>query len=88
MLRRGAINDQQEEEYAIFNEAANSMDSTLMTHESSGRGKSSDAMANMLHGRKNAHMNQFLSGAAKRGLVNQRTADKEVQKQYYSYQFV
>lgn len=44
-------------------------------------------MANMLHRNRNAHMNQFLSGAAKKELVDQRKASKAVQDQYYSYQY-
>lgn len=85
MMYRGAVSDHQQEEHAIFHEAANSMD-TVLASEGGGRGKSSDAAAKMLHRNRNAHMNQFLSGAAKRGLVEQRKASKEVQQQYYGYQ--
>ena len=94
MLERGALSDQQQEEHAIFREAMGSMDSVLHSESaaSSGRkriggGGNSDAMAKMLHRNRNAHMNQFLSGTAKRGLVEQRKATKEVQQQYYSYQY-
>ena len=99
-MERGAVSDQQQEEHAIFREAARSMDVVL--HSEGGRrktrisgggggggggGGSSDGMAKMLHRNKNAHMNQFLSGTAKQGLVEQRKASKQVQQQYYSYQF-
>ena len=88
MLQRGALSDQQQEEHAIFREAMNSMDSVLHSESSSsGGGGNSDAMAKMLHRNRNAHMNQFLSGSAKRGLVEQRKASKEVQQEYYRYQF-
>ena len=86
MLHRGATSDQQQEEHAIFHEAANTMDSAFMNQEER-RGGNSDTMAKMLHRNRNAHMNQFLSGSAKRAFIDQRRADKEVQKQYYSYQF-
>lgn len=86
MLQRGAQSDQQQEEHAIYREAANSMDSVL--HGEGGRRSGrSDGMAKMLHRNRNAHMNQFLSGAAKRGLVEQRKASQAVQDQYYSYQY-
>ncbi len=87
MLQRGAKSDQQQEEHAIFREAANCMDGVI--HGDAGRGArggNSDSMAKMLHRNKNAHMNQFLSGTAKQGLVDQRKASKAVQDQYYSYQ--
>lgn len=66
------------------------MDSVLHSEAAKGgsRGGRSDGMAKMLHRNKNAHMNQFLSGAAKRDLVEQRKASQEVQQQYYSYQFI
>ena len=99
MIERGAVSDQQQEEHVIFREAARSMDTVL--HSEGGRrkpringggggrggGGSSDGMAKMLHRSRNAHMNQFLSGTAKQGLVQQRKASKQVQDQYYSYQF-
>lgn len=92
MLQRGAQSDQQQEEHAIFRETANSMDSVLHSEggQRGGRisgGRTSDGMAKMLHRNRNAHMNQFLSGAAKKGLVDQRKASKAVQDQYYSYQY-
>lgn len=86
------MSDQQQEEHAIFRETVTSMDSVLHSNAAasggriSGRGNS-DTMAKMLHRNRNAHMNQFLSGTAKRGLVEQRKATKEVQQQYYSYQY-
>ena len=89
MLQRGACNDQQQEEHAIFREAASSMDTILHSEGGAkGRtsGRSSDGMAKMLHRNRNAHMNQFLSGAAKKGLVEKRKASKAVQDNYYSYQ--
>lgn len=89
MLQRGARSDQQQEEHAIFDEAARNMDIALMNQETAGgaTGKGyGDDMANMLHRNRNAHISQFMSGAAKKTLVDQRRADKEVQKQYYSYQ--
>ena len=82
------MNDQQQEEHAIFREQITSMDQALMTHEGRGSGgRISDDMAKMLHRNRNAHMNNFLSGAAKRKLVDQRRANREVQQQYYSYQY-
>lgn len=89
MLQRGARSDQQQEEHAIFDEAARMMDISLMGQEGGGGatgGASRDEMAKVLHRSKNAHISQFMSGAAKKTLVDQRIADKEVQKQYYSYQ--
>lgn len=81
MMARGAISDQQQEEHAIYREAASGMDVALMQK------KGSDAVVKMLHRNKNAHMGQFLSGAAKRSLAEQRRADEAVQQQYYDYQF-
>jgi len=95
MLLRGAQSDQQQEEHAIFGDIATTMDSTLMNQSSSSgasvisggtAGTSRDNMAKMLHRNKNANMAQFMSGAAKKALVEQRKAGKEVQDQYYSYQ--
>lgn len=92
MLLRGARSDQQQEEHAIFGEAAKTMDAALMSQSpsssSSGAssGTSRDNMAKMLHRNRNANMAQFMSGAAKKALVEQRKAGKEVQDQYYSYQ--
>jgi hypothetical protein len=86
MLQRGAVSDQQQEEHAIFREQVSSMDSVLHSNGGNRRGNS-DTMAKMLHRNRNAHMNQFLSGAGKRGLVQQRKATKAVQQQYYSYQY-
>ena len=100
MLLRGAASDQQQEEHAIFREAATTLDSTLLADEATTRGRGgrisgggrmsggdSDARAKVLHRSKNAHMNQFLSGTGKRQLVEKRKASKEVQQQYYSYQY-
>ncbi len=95
MLFRGAADDQQQEEHAIFREAAITLDSTLLGDEAVGTGGGGrmrgggdrDARAKVLHRNKNAHMNQFLSGAGKRQLVERRKASKEVQQQYYSYQY-
>ena len=81
MMARGAVSDQQQEEHAIYREAASGMDVTLMQK------KGSDAVVKMLHRNKNAHIGQFLSGAAKRSLAEQRRADEAVQQQYYGYQF-
>ena len=80
-MGRGAVSDQQQEEYAIYHEAADAMDRQLMQR------KGSDAVVKMLHRNKNAHLGQFLSGAAKRSLAEQRRADEAVQKQYYQYKF-
>ena len=80
-MTRGAVSDQQQEEYAIYRETADAMDRQLMQK------KGSDAVVKMLHRNKNAHLGQFLSGAAKRSLAEQRRADEAVQQQYYQYQF-
>ena len=87
MLRRGAHSDQQQEEHAIFREAANTMDGVLHSDGARGGGRTSDGMAKMLHRNKNAHMNQFLSGVGKRALVEQRKASEQVKQEYYSYQY-
>ena len=88
VLRRGAQSDRQQEEQAIFYEAVNAMDSTLMNEEKSKKtGRASDSAAKMLHRNKNANMTQFLSGAAKRELVDQRKTGEAEQQQYYSYKF-
>ncbi len=96
MLHRGATSDQQQEEHAIFCETALTLDSTLLGDDkaagsggrrTSGGGGDRDARAKVLHRNRNAHMNQFLSGAGKRELVEKRKASKEVQQQYYSYQY-
>lgn len=81
MIQRGAQSDQQQEEHAIYREQANLLDLQLM------KGTSGDAAAKRLHVSKNAHMGQFLSGAAKRKLVQERKADEAVQQQYYAYKF-
>lgn len=81
MMVRGAVNDQQQEEYAIYREAADDMDRQLMQKSNS------DTVVKMLHRNKNAHLGQFLSGTAKRSLAEQRLADEAVQQQYYQYQF-
>ena len=80
-MARGAVTDQQQEEYAIYRETADTMDVGLMQK------KGSDTVVKMLHKNKNAHLGQFLSGAAKRSLAEQRRADEAVQQQYYEYQF-
>lgn len=80
-MARGAVSDQQQEEYAIYREAADVMDMQLMQNTSS------DTVVKMLHKNKNAHLGQFLSGTAKRSLAEQRQADEAVQQQYYQYQF-
>lgn len=80
-MARGAVSDQQQEEYAIYRETADAMDVQLMQN------KSSDNVVKMLHRNKNAHLGKFLSGTAKRSLAEQRQADEAVQQQYYQYQF-
>ena len=80
-MARGAVSDQQQEEYAIYRETAEAMDRQLMQN------KGSDTVVKMLHRNKSAHLGQFLSGAAKRSLAEQRHADEAVQQQYYQYQF-
>lgn len=90
MIQRGAQTDQQQEEHAIFREAVDVLDQGLMQLSSGsakGRGGMSDTTAKLLHRNSNAHIGQFLSGAAKRALVEQRKADEAVQQQYYSYKF-
>lgn len=81
MMQRGAQSDQQQEEHAIFRETANALDLQLM------KGTSGDASAKAIHRSKNANLGQFLSGAAKRELVEDRKADEAVQQQYYAYKF-
>ena len=81
MMQRGAQSDQQQEEHAIFREAANRFDLQLM------KGATGDATAKAIHQSKNANLGQFLSGAAKRKLVADRKADEAVQQQYYAYKF-
>lgn len=78
---RGSKSDQQQEEHANFNDMANTLDLQLMQ---SGNG---DNVAKAIHRSKNANIGQFLSGAAKRQLVEQRKADERVQEQYYAYKF-
>ena len=80
MMARGAVSDQQQEEYAIYREAADAMDRQLMQQ------RDSDMAVKMLHRNKNAHLGQFLSGTAKRSLAEQRRANEAVQQQYYQYQ--
>ncbi len=87
LLRRGAQSDRQQEEQAIFLEAANTMDTTLMAEEKRGAGSVSDSAAKMLHSNRNATVNQFLSGTAKRELVSQRKTGEAEQQQYYNYKF-
>ena len=81
MMVRGSQSDQQQEEHANFNDIANTLDMQLM------QGSSGDNVAKVIHKSKNAHVGQFLSGAAKRQLVEQRKADERVQDQYYAYKF-
>ena len=81
MMGRGSVSDQQQEEYAIYREAAEALDRQLMQQ------RDSDEAVKMLHRNKNAHLGQFLSGAAKRSLAQQRRANEAVQQQYYQYQF-
>jgi hypothetical protein len=81
MMARGAVSDRQQEEYAIYREAAEAMGRQLLQQ------RGSDATVKMLHRNKSAHLGQFLSGAAKRSLAEQRRADEAVQEQYYQYQF-
>ena len=87
MAERGAKTDQQQEEHAIFREAANRLDRALMDQTSRKGSGLSDSTAKALHSNRNAHMAQFLSGAAKRTLVEQRKAGEAVQQQYYNYKF-
>lgn len=87
MVERGAKSDQQQEEHAIFCEAADRLDRALMDQTSRKGSGLSDSTAKALHGNRNAHMAQFLSGAAKRALVEQRKAGEAVQQQYYNYKF-
>ena len=87
MVDRGAKTDQQQEEHAIFREAADRLDRALIDQTSRKRSGLSDGTAKALHGNRNAHMAQFLSGAAKRTLVQQRKAGEAVQQQYYNYKF-
>jgi len=86
MLSRGAQTDRQQEEQAIFHEAANAMDSTLMSEEKRS-GRVSDSAAKMIHRNKNSNVAQFLSGEAKRELVSQRKTGEAEQQQYYDYKF-
>ncbi len=87
MINRGAVTDNQQEEHAIFREAADALDVGLMREgERTGRG-ASDTTAKLLHQKRNAHVGQFLSAAAKRELTDQRRADEAVQRQYYAYKF-
>lgn len=79
---RGSKSDQQQEEQANFNDIANTLDQQLMQGSSGG-----DSVAKAIHRSKNANVGQFLSGAAKRQLVEQRKADERVQEQYYAYKF-
>ena len=81
MMQRGAQSDQQQEEHYIFRETANALDVQLM------KGGSGDTTAKAIHRSKNANLGQFLSGAAKRKLVENRKADEAVQQQYYAYKF-
>ena len=84
---RGAENDQQQEEHAIFKDAAISMDHGLKQQEDRNGAAITDSTAKLLHQSKNTHMGQFLSGAAKRQLCEQRKADEAVTQQYYGYKF-
>ena len=81
LMVRGSQSDQQQEEHANFNDVANTLDMQLMS------ASSGDNVAKVLHRSKNANIGQFLSGAAKRQLVEQRKADEKVQEQYYAYKF-
>lgn len=87
MVNRGAVTDNQQEEHAIFRDAADALDLGLMKETERGGRGASDSMAKLLHQTRNAHMGQFLSGEAKRELCQQRRADEEVQRQYYAYKF-
>ncbi len=82
LMVRGSQSDQQQEEHANFNDVANTLDTQLMSDSGNG-----DNVAKVLHRSKNANIGQFLSGAAKRQLVEQRKADEKVQEQYYAYKF-
>ncbi len=80
-MYRGSQSDQQQEEYANFNDIATNLDKQLM------QDKKGDNVAKVIHRSKNANIGQFLSGGAKRQLVEERKADERVQEQYYAYKF-
>ena len=89
MLKRSAVSDQQQEEQAIFSEAALELDRGLLQEQASGsssRGMS-DTTAKALHRNRKANLGQFLSGAAKKEVISKRKADQSVSEQYYGYQF-
>ena len=90
MLKRSAVSAQQQEEQAIFSEAALELDRGLLQEQSSASASSrgmSDTTANMVHRNKKANLGQFLGGSAKSEVVSKRKADQAVSEQYYGYQF-
>ena len=88
MLKRSALSDRQQEEQAIFSEAALELDRGLLQEQTSASSRGmSDTTAKMIHRNKKANLGQFLSGAAKKEVVSKRKADQSVSDQYYGYQF-
>ena len=89
MSKRSAVSAQQQEEQAIFSEAALELDRGLLQEQASGSSRRgmSDTTANMLHRNKKANLGQFLGGSAKTEVASQRKADQAVSEQYYGYQF-
>lgn len=88
MLKRSAVSAQQQEEQAIFSEAALELDRGLLQEQTSASSRGmSDTTANMIQRNKKANLGQFLGGSAKKEVVSQRKADQAVSQQYYGYKF-
>ena len=86
LLKRGALQDEQQEELSIYEAESREMDQQLRRVKSSS-GATDDETSKMLHRKRAAHRALFLAGAAKRDLVQNRRAEGELRDQYYGYMF-
>lgn len=79
MLRRGAITDEQQEEYGNFVQWSSEVEGMI------GAANSDDATSTFFRMR-NANLNMFLSASSKL-LTDRMIVNKELQKQYYANKY-
>jgi hypothetical protein len=87
MMLRGALSDEQQEEFGNFVSQCQELDLALGAMVRQKRRKVNDSTTKLLFQRRHANINDFYAGSKKKEVVKQRKADKALTDMYYAYKF-
>ena len=87
MMERGAVNDEQQEEFGNFVSQTEPLENELMKFTKTKQCKKDDEAVQLFFQMKKTDISKFLSADKKSDIVKQRKGNSELNAKYYAYQF-